>query len=307
MRIWYSACLSTLALVLLDGASLSVARAAPLTVVQAPAADCLDYLPAALANGTLVDWRDTVAVEHCDRIKRLWDLSRFTGRGALPQFFDGYVSRSRLPADVGVDLPLLRVVFPERVFFDTARADLRPEAVEVVRIVARNLQLEPPDVVLFVAGHTDARGGTNYNLHLSVERANAVAEAILDHGVNVAQVWRVGFGEEMPLRAGDNEEAWGQNRRVEFLFAARPEVAAAWMVTEQLRLVCQGANLAETRQCHRQIDPSPVVARRVTPRTTRRDVASPEPPPVHIPDPQQERVIILDPVNGSYDYQRRTF
>lgn len=219
-----------------------------------PPADCLDFMPQYGASGGLLDWRETVAVEHCDRIKRLWSLASRSYYGAPPQFFDGYVSSAQLPTDINVSLPLLRVVFPDRVFFDTARAELRPEAMEVVRVIAANLRMEPPDVVLFVAGHTDARGGRAYNQGLSVDRANAVADAILREGVNVARVWRVGFGEDMPLRAGDDETAWGENRRVEFLFAARAEAVAVWLEDAQIDMLCQGRTAAEVDACVNQLD-----------------------------------------------------
>jgi len=235
-------------------AAAGASAAAALEPTTPPRANCLDYMAPQAAQHGLYDWRDTLGIEHCDRIKRLWDIASFNAYGAPPQFFDGYISARDLPADIQVDMPLLRVVFPERVFFDTARAELRPEAWEVVRDVARNLQLEPPDVVLFVAGHTDHRGARDYNQGLSIDRANAVADAILSLGVNVAKVWRVGFGEDMPLQAGDDERAWGQNRRVEFLFAARAEAVAQWLSDAQIDMLCQGRTAAEANECVRRLD-----------------------------------------------------
>lgn len=229
-------------------------EATPLSPTRPPVANCLDYMPAGAGRGGLFDWRDTLNVEHCDRIKRLWNIASLSSYGAPPQFFDGHISARDLPADIRVDMPLLRVVFPERVFFDTAQSELRPEAREVVRIVARNLQLEPPDVVLFVAGHTDHRGDRDYNQRLSADRANAVADAILAEGVNVAKVWRVGFGEDMPLRAGDSESELGENRRVEFLFAARADAVAIWLADAQIDMLCQGHSSAEMNACVRRLD-----------------------------------------------------
>jgi hypothetical protein len=105
---------------------------------------------------------------------------------------------------------------------------------------------------MFVAGHTDARGERDYNLDLSIRRADAVADAVLRQGVNVAKVWRVGFGEDMPLKAGEYEEAWGQNRRVEFLFAPRAEAVAAWLADAQVDLRCQGEDATAVRACRLQ-------------------------------------------------------
>jgi OmpA family len=226
---------------------------APLKPAVLPRGDCLDYLNSSNASG-MVDWRDSVIVEHCDRMQRLWRISNFAFYGSPPQFFDGLVGAAQLPSNIGVSMPLLRVVFPERVFFDTDRSELRPEAIEVVRIVARNLQMEPPDVVLFVAGHADARGDRDHNQALSVDRANAIAEAIAREGVNVASVWRIGFGEDMPLVPGDTLEAYGQNRRVEFLFAGRIEVVTSWLADAQLDMLCQGRTRSETNRCRANLD-----------------------------------------------------
>lgn len=271
-----------------------VALATPLSLTRPPPDDCLNYMPAQLRPGALADWRDTLAVEHCDRLKRLWEISAIHSLGARPQFYEGAIHPRDLPADVRVSMPLLRVVFPERVFFDTAQAELRPEAWEVVRIIARNLQLEPPDVVLFVAGHTDYRGERDYNQRLSVERANAVADAILSTGVNVARVWRVGFGEDMPIRAGDYEEAWGENRRVEFLFAARAEAVAVWLADAQLDMLCQGRTAAEANDCVRTLDlRNDYVAVETTQRLL--DVA-PEGRRVTL-NPRGTQRIIINPVN----------
>ena len=100
-----------------------------------------------------------------------------------------------------VDVPLLRVVFPERVFFDTAQWNLRPDAISVIDVVAESLRREPPDVAVFVAGHADSRGSRAYNFDLSLKRANAVSEALVRRGVGQAAIWRIGFGEAVPLRS----------------------------------------------------------------------------------------------------------
>lgn len=227
------------------------ARAEQMRRAIAPA-DCLEFIKNISSTG-LMDWRDMVEVEHCDRIKRLERISELS-LGAEPLFFDASIAANRLPPNVGVRIPLLRVVFPERVFFDTDSSQLRPEAWEVARVIAKNLQSEPPDVVVFVAGHADERGDRDYNENLSIDRANALAEAILGYGVNVASVWRIGFGEDLPLVAGSTRYAYGQNRRIEFIFAARPEPVAVWMADQQIDMLCQGSTSSETAKCKKQLD-----------------------------------------------------
>lgn len=215
--------------------------------------NCNQYIPRGAGN-RLLDWRETVRLEHCDRRNRINRISSLLSKSQQPQFYVTTLRADQLPPGFDVNMPLLRVVFPDRVFFDTDRSVLRPEAREVVQIVAESLRREPPDVALFVAGHADARGDRIYNQNLSIDRANAVAAAILAEGVNQASVWRVGFGEDMPLVPGNNTYAYGQNRRVEFLFAARPEAIAVWMADLQVDLLCQGRTERETAGCRQQLD-----------------------------------------------------
>lgn len=231
------------------------ASAQALIAITVPRGDCRDQTVG--RGGGVVNWRETVELEHCDRIKRLWSITRSTSYIAPPLFYDGAVTVDRLPRDIGVSMPILRVVFPERVFFDTAQSTLRPEAKEVVRVIAQNLRSEPPDVALFIAGHADMRGSREYNAALSSSRANVVAEAIRREGINLASIWRVGFGEDLPLDKGDSEEAFGHNRRVEFLFAGRPEVISQWMADGQLDMVCPGHTQAQVDNCIKQLPLEP--------------------------------------------------
>ena len=68
-------------------------------------------------------------------------------------------------------------------------------------------------------------------------------------GVNVAAVWRIGFGEDMPLVPEIDDIAMGQNRRAEFLFAGKPEAIATWLADMQLGNLCSGASREETEGC----------------------------------------------------------
>jgi peptidoglycan-associated lipoprotein len=66
-----------------------------------------------------------------------------------------------------------------------------------------------------VEGHTDERGGREYNLALGQKRAEAVTRALALLGVNEGQVEAVSFGKERPAASGSDEAAWAKNRRAE--------------------------------------------------------------------------------------------
>ncbi|HSZ75457.1 MAG TPA: OmpA family protein [Rhizomicrobium sp.] len=196
----------------------------------------------------MVEPWQTVQIEHEDRQRRLKRLSNLQGI-APPEFYEYVVPRSQHKlADYPVALPVLRVVFSDKVFFDFNRDRLRPESSAVLNTVAESLRLEPPDVTVFIAGHTDAIGSVNYNLNLGLRRARSVAVALAKIGVNKAQIFLVSFGKAVPIASNDSEEGRARNRRVEFLFAARPEPIAAWLA-EQNAKTCAPDGSAEGDNC----------------------------------------------------------
>ena len=269
------------------------AQAQSMTQVRSVPVDCRD-LKQANGTGGIQPWQAFVRMEHCDRIKRLVRLSAELPANRQPVFYEGIVPANRLPPGFGVDLPVLRVVFPDHVFFDTAQSRLRPEADPLVFIVAESLRREPPDVALFVAGHADKRGEARYNEALSIDRANVLAEAIFAQGIANSSIWRIGFGEDMPLVPGDDENSLDQNRRIEFLFASKPEAVGVWMADQQLSELCQARTQVEAERCKAmlklrsdyeaveivrrpptRVDPNPGRGKNVSPAKPRRDEVSP--------------------------------
>ena len=70
-------------------------------------------------------------------------------------------------------------------------------------------------LALSLEGHTDERGGREYNLALGQKRAEAVAKSLSLLGVAANQIEPVSFGKEKPAAQGSDEAAWAKNRRVE--------------------------------------------------------------------------------------------
>lgn len=66
-------------------------------------------------------------------------------------------------------------------------------------------------------GHCDERGSDEYNLALGENRAKAALHYLLTLGVPPEQLSVVSFGKEKPVNEGHTEEAWAENRRVEFV------------------------------------------------------------------------------------------
>ena len=100
------------------------------------------------------------------------------------------------------------------IYFDYDRADIKPEYVSVVAAHARFLNGATTRRVR-LEGHADERGSREYNIGLGERRAQAVRRALLLQGVGEVQITTVSYGEERPAEAGNDESAYGRNRRVE--------------------------------------------------------------------------------------------
>jgi len=112
-----------------------------------------------------------------------------------------------------------RETLRQMVFFDYDESEIEPAAERVLRRKARILRANP-QVELRVAGHADERGSTEYNLALGSRRAESVVQFFVNFGLDQDRFSTVSYGEERPLVDESNEEAWAQNRRVEFEITA---------------------------------------------------------------------------------------
>ena len=103
------------------------------------------------------------------------------------------------------------------VYFDYDSFALKPEARAVLERNAAHLQSNKQFKVQ-LEGHTDDRGGREYNLALGQKRAETVRRALTLLGVSDAQVEAVSFGKEKPAASGADEATYAKNRRVEIKY-----------------------------------------------------------------------------------------
>ena len=100
------------------------------------------------------------------------------------------------------------------IYFDYDSSVIKPEFQAVVDGHARLLRADKSRRVA-LEGHTDERGGREYNLALGQKRAEAVRSAMSLLGVPDSQVEAVSFGMEKPAAQGSDEASFAKNRRVE--------------------------------------------------------------------------------------------
>lgn len=103
------------------------------------------------------------------------------------------------------------------VYFDYDSYVIKPEYQPLIESHARYLKANGTRKIV-VEGHTDERGGREYNLALGQRRSEAVRRALNLLGVADSQVEAVSFGEEKPANSGGDEAAWSKNRRAEIAY-----------------------------------------------------------------------------------------
>lgn len=168
---------------------------------------------------------DTINLEDSDRIARFRRLAQIDGI-ASPIIQQIFAPPGSVPGVPG-QAPVVRVVFPEGVFFNSNNATPLPRSIPVIDLVAQNMRRDVPDAALTILGHTDSTGTDAYNMKLSERRALSVMALLADRGVDPLQMTTVAIGDHQPIAPNDTPQGRARNWRVEFLISASPEANLA--------------------------------------------------------------------------------
>jgi len=103
---------------------------------------------------------------------------------------------------------------PSAITFDVNSSALKSNFFNALDSVALVLK-EYDSTLVTVAGHTDSTGADDYNMTLSQQRAQTVAQYLGNHGVVNERLAAVGYGESRPVAGNDTAENKARNRRVE--------------------------------------------------------------------------------------------
>ncbi len=118
--------------------------------------------------------------------------------------------------------PTTMTVF-DKILFKTGSAEILPQSNPILDKVATALNEHPELVLVEVAGHADERGAEKLNLDLTQARVNSVMVALVARNVERSRLRARGYGYYCPRAEGHDEEAWGKNRRVEFVILKTKE------------------------------------------------------------------------------------
>ena len=101
--------------------------------------------------------------------------------------------------------------------FDTNSATIKDDSAEALEVISSYLNANP-NVNALIVGHTDNTGDFQYNVELSLKRAESVvAKLVQDYGVKADQIAPIGVGMASPIASNANEDGRALNRRVELV------------------------------------------------------------------------------------------
>ncbi|MBT8379918.1 MAG: OmpA family protein [Ignavibacteria bacterium] len=103
------------------------------------------------------------------------------------------------------------------IYFDHGSANIKQESKPSLKAIADMLKANK-SLKLYVVGHTDMTGGFEYNVGLSLERANAVVKALVNnYGIATERITGKGAGPLCPIGSNKNDDGRKLNRRVELV------------------------------------------------------------------------------------------
>ena len=115
------------------------------------------------------------------------------------------------------DLKTTGHVTVEGIYFDTGKAEIKPESAKAIGEIAKMLAADPA-LKVYVVGHTDTVGVLDANMKLSQDRAASVMQALVaTHGIAAARLKSFGAGPYAPVATNDTDAGRAKNRRVELV------------------------------------------------------------------------------------------
>ncbi len=103
----------------------------------------------------------------------------------------------------------------KNIFFATNSFELQKESNAELETILE-LMLKNPRIKIEISGHTDNVGKDDYNLTLSLNRANSVKQWLINKGIDAERIVSEGYGKSLPIADNNTEEGRRTNRRTEF-------------------------------------------------------------------------------------------
>lgn len=132
---------------------------------------------------------------------------------------DSAARRAAEEARVRAEAARAQAALASLIYFDYDSFDIRSDSRAALDGKVPVLRANP-GIRMRIAGHTDERGSTEYNIALGMRRAQAAKDYLAGFGLDGTRFETFSLGEDQPVMAGSMESAWSRNRRAEFQVTA---------------------------------------------------------------------------------------
>ena len=119
----------------------------------------------------------------------------------------------------GGEYDLTHYIIPT-IYFDHFSSELRPKSIADLDNFAKFL-VDWPSISVELDGHTDRTGSNAYNMVLSKERAQIVADYLIKKGVNPKRIKYKYYAHTQPAESNDTEKGRELNRRTEIKIVSK--------------------------------------------------------------------------------------
>jgi outer membrane protein OmpA-like peptidoglycan-associated protein len=120
----------------------------------------------------------------------------------------------------------IKITFDSGILFEVNKSDLQFEAQQNLTKLGEILN-KYEDTEILIEGHTDSTGPEEYNMDLSIRRANSVGNYLAIQEVSPARFTLMGYGEKQPIAPNETVDGRKQNRRVEIAIFANDKLKKA--------------------------------------------------------------------------------
>ena len=104
----------------------------------------------------------------------------------------------------------------ESVYFDTGSANLTKESLPALNKLLKIMK-ENPNFKIEIDGHTDSTGIKDFNMKLSLMRADTIKYWLVMNGISEDRITTKGFGDTRPIADNKSPDGRRKNRRVEII------------------------------------------------------------------------------------------
>jgi outer membrane protein OmpA-like peptidoglycan-associated protein/uncharacterized protein YidB (DUF937 family) len=116
----------------------------------------------------------------------------------------------------GADSDVPKKFVVDNLNFDSSTARLTPASNRTLANLDRIMKCYP-NMTVQLQGHTDATGDAESNKKLSLDRANAVKDLLVQGGIDPGRIATSGLGDEQPIASNDTDQGRAKNRRTELV------------------------------------------------------------------------------------------